>query len=114
MSVKHIKKYYNDIAIQFMEMQEVLREAENNYSQKLVSPEQLENIKKTVEPLKQNYARISYIMYLLNMPAKNKKKNKYAKTYEKFYKSIANGNTLSDIKQENSNAINKIKELANE
>ena len=48
------------------------------------------------------------------MPAKNKKKNKYAKTYEKFYKSIADGNTLSDIKQENSNAINKIKELANE
>ena len=47
MSVKHIKKYYNDIAMQFMEMQEVLREAENNYSQKLVSPEQLENIKKT-------------------------------------------------------------------
>ena len=39
---------------------------------------------------------------------------KYTKTYEKFYNSISDGNTLSDIKQENNNAINKIKELANE
>ena len=53
----------------------------------MVSPEQIENIKKTIQPIKDNYMTMSYVAHLLNIPNRKRKKATYEKqNYNKLSK----------------------------
>ena len=106
MSVKHIKAYYGKIAQDYISMKEELKDMENELNDGMVSPEMVEQMKKTIEPLHQNYMRWSYVMFLLNQPNKKSKEAKYKKQNEELIKKFAN---TKDEHQENEEAINKIK-----
>ena len=45
----------------------------------MVSPETIENCKKTIEPIKESYFSAAYLKYLLDKPAKKKKQTRYDK-----------------------------------
>lgn len=108
MSKRHVDEYFNTIANQYHEMLESLKEIEEECSKGLMDPDRLEQIKAMIIPLKDNYMRISYIMFLLNQPNKEKKIKKYEEQNKKLLSKIPKKDRLEGIKEENNNIINNI------
>lgn len=73
MSKRHVVDYFNKVADQYKEMLNELKDFEKECSNSLVEPEIFDNYKKIIEPLKNNYMTWSYVMYLLNLPNREKK-----------------------------------------
>lgn len=113
MAVKDINNYYNDILSQYLEMKEALKSLEEKATDESSAAlnSQIEMIRKEVDIIKTNYERIAYIIYLLNMPNKKSKKNRYAKSEQKKLNSLDKNNILSGIKEENSKALNYLNNL---
>ena len=109
MSVKHIKKYFDQIANDYTEMLDVIHELEEAVSENIISQEKLDETVKSVEKLKENYMRWSYMMYLLNMPNKKDKKKVYEKRMEKVLKSIPKKDRVDSVLLENKDCINQFK-----
>ena len=111
--VRDVQQYYKQVTNQYILMKSELQDMEDLCKEKMVSPEQIENMKKMVEPIKLNYETLSYFMFLLNRPAKKKK----IPTYEKQNKKIleaSNNRKSQDIINENQEALNNIKNLKEE
>ena len=73
MSKRHVEDYFNKVADQYKEMLNELKDFEKECSDGLVEPEIFDNYKKIIEPLKNNYMTWSYVMYLLDLPNREKK-----------------------------------------
>lgn len=108
MSKRHVDEYFEVVANQYHEMLESLHDMEEECTKGLLDPDRLEQIKKLIEPLKQNYMRISYIMFLLNKPNKEKKIKRYEEQQKKFLNNIPKEDRLEGIKEENQNTIDNI------
>lgn len=107
MSKKDVNTYFNKICEDYHELIETLHEMEEEASKGLLSPEKLQQMKDYIEPIKINWQRISYIMYLLNKPQKKMKVNRYKNQNQKL---IHENSTLDDVHKENYDYINKIKQ----
>ena len=110
MSVKDVKRYYDVITEQYFEMVNDLKDFEEAVSNNIIEPERLEEIKKNIEPIKVNYQRISYIMYLLNIPTKKSKYKKYERQNKKLLKMIGEENTQEAIDKDNKSTLDKIRD----
>lgn len=73
MAKRHVVDYFNKVADQYHEMLNELKDFESECNNGLVEPEQFEQFKKILEPIKNNYMMWSYAMYLLNLPNREKK-----------------------------------------
>ena len=76
MAKKDVDRYYDELGKEYSELLDSLRDMEEAASNNLVSPEKLDEMQKLVDVVKNNYMRISYIMYLLNLPNRKSKKKK--------------------------------------
>lgn len=108
MSKKHVDEYFNVVANQYTDMLEALKDMEEECTKGLLDPDRLEQMKKLIEPLKQNYMRISYIMFLLNKPNRTKKEKRYIDQQNKFLNSIPEKDKLEGIKEENKKIVDSI------
>ena len=108
MSKRHVDEYFNTIADQYHEMLQALHEIEEECSKGLMDPDRLEQIKTLIEPLKENYMRISYIMFLLNKPNREKKVKKYEEQNKRLLSKIPKEDRLENIKAENQKTIDNI------
>lgn len=110
MSKKDVEKYYNQITADYTEMIENLKEMEELAAQKIINPDKIEELKAAVEPLKNNYMTISWIMFLLNQPNKKEKIARYKKTEEKKVLTIDPNRTkdLDGLHKENKKVIETI------
>lgn len=108
MSKKHVDEYFNVIANQYHEMLESLKEIEEECNKGLMDPDRLEQIKTMITPLKENYMRISYIMFLLNQPNREKKVKKYQEQNKKLLNNIPKKDRLEGIQEENKKTIENI------
>ena len=99
-------------------MQESLAEMQEAANEGFATPEMLDNVKAMVKPLMDNYMTLSYVKYLLDIPAKKQKLPRYKEMNRKFLKNIpheytdighyqANGKVLSDLRKE-SKTITKV------
>lgn len=98
MSVKHIKKYYNDIQKMYFELVSDLKEMESELKAGTCTEEELNNLLLPVKGIEENYKRLSYIMYLLYQPNRDSKKDKYNKANKEIYK-FFNENDLTKEKE---------------
>jgi len=91
-------------------MIENLKEMEELAAQKIVNPDKIEELKAAVEPLKNNYMTISWIMFLLNQPNKKEKIARYKKAEEKKVLAIDPNKTkdLNGLHKENKKVIETI------
>ena len=89
----------------YTEMIDALHDMEKEASEGLVAPEKLDQLKNMVEPIKNNYMRISYIMYLLNLPNRESKV-KERKKHEKI--GFVENVKLSGVHNENKEYIDKL------
>lgn len=104
MAKKDVDNYFKQICDDYKDMLDALHDMEEEASKNLISPEQLEVTKSQVDVIKNNYMRISYIMYLLNRPNNKKKTSRYDKNFS-FEKQA----TLDGIREENNKTLDNIK-----
>ena len=79
MARRHVIKYYNEVQDQYIEMLHQADEFEKALKGGFITQEQITQYKDIVAKLKENYERLSYIMFLLNMPNKKSKEARYKK-----------------------------------
>jgi DNA repair exonuclease SbcCD ATPase subunit len=110
MAVKAVKKYYDQMCEQYHEMMENIKDLEQECQSGLVEPERIERLKEQVAPLKQNYERWAYIMFLLNEPQRKSKQPKYRKTNQKLINTLSKSNTVEATIHENEAVLKSFKE----
>ena len=111
MAVKHVKEYYEQVCDQYVMMNEELRDFQKEVENGLVEPERLDNLKKMIEPLKNNYMTLSWIMYLLNQPNRDSKERAYQKRNKKFIESLDKNFNKEAIMKQNDEVIKSIGEV---
>jgi molecular chaperone GrpE (heat shock protein) len=111
MAVRHIKEYYEQVCEQYVQMNEELRDFQKEVENGLVEPERIENLKKMIEPLKNNYMTLSWIMYLLNQPNRDSKERAYQKRNKKFIESLDKNFDKESIMKQNDEVIKSIGEV---
>ena len=77
MAVKDVKNYYYTMLNQYLEMKADLADFEQAFADGFITEEQLEAVKEDIAKIEANYDRLTYIMYLLEMPNRSSKKQAY-------------------------------------
>ena len=77
MAVRDIKEYYLKMQAQYYEMRGDLQDYEQAVRDGHISEEQLESVKEHIATIQDNYERLRYIMYLLELPNKKHKQKSY-------------------------------------
>ena len=118
MSYKHVKDYYVQVEQQYMEALSDTADYKQAFEDGYLSQEQLEQAEDLLFALKQNYARLSYIMYLFNKPNKPNKALKYEKQFSYLNEWLkARNATKKSVLEENENVlvnyVKYIKDLQN-
>lgn len=111
MSVRDVKEYYLSVVRDYKDMLQELQDFEIELQHDLVSPEKIEDLKQLIEPIKNNYQTLSYIIYLLNKPQRNDKvkQAKYAKQHKKDISFIDPKFTKDGILKQNQDTLSKIR-----
>lgn len=109
MSVKDVMNYYAQVCADYREMEDNIKDFEEAVSKEIFPPERVEEYKKSIEPFKVNYERLSYIVYLLNRPVRKEKIAGYAKRNQKLLKSLDPNNSLEAQTKENREVVEKTK-----
>ena len=120
MALAHVKGYYLDQEKQYLELLSYVSKVEEEYKAGNISEEVFKEFEHDLEVCKNNYLRISYIMYLFNIPSdkykkkfKNKKTcNEDTKLFEEGYQNL-NVNELA-VKNENEYVLKHIKKIIKE
>ena len=110
MSVKTVNKYYKQISEQYAEMVQDIKDLEVEAANGLVEPERIERLKEQIAPIKLNYERWSYMMFLLHQPNKKEKLHKYQKQNKKLLASLSASNSIEAVIAENNEALKHVGE----
>ncbi len=110
MAVKHVREYYERMVSDYTEMKRVLEEMEKLSEEKAsIALNNIEQIREQVKVLEANYNRLSYIMFLLNQPNKEKKKSKYFKQEKKKLNKIPINDRKEAVIDENTKVLETLK-----
>lgn len=110
MAVKHVEQHYSQITAQYQEMLENIKDFEAEVEKGLVEPERIERLKDQIAPIKENYERWSYMMFLLHQPQRKEKQPRYKRQQQKLLKTISPKNTIEGVYAENEEALTHIGE----
>lgn len=113
MAVKDVRAYYEEVANQYHEMTDELKDFTELAQNNMFPPEKLEQVEKIIQPLKNNYEMLSYIIFLLNKPTRKKKAKKYEKCQNGIIKNIEKCHTRDGVIETNKNVINELCEKSN-
>lgn len=105
MAVKHVVEYYEQICDQYKQLNDELKDFQKMVEEGIVEPERIDNLKKIIEPLKNNYMTISWIMFLLNKPQRESKEKAYQKRMRKFTEELDKRFNSDGIKDENDKVL---------
>ena len=107
MARKHFDEYYDKICSQFRELQTVLEDLSSEVTNGMIEPERLEQLKKTIEPVENNYRTLGYIKYLLDKPTRKQKEKRYSDMNKQLL-AQSKGRTQEDIVNENQSIIDNL------
>lgn len=105
MSKRDVDSYYKEVCEQYNQMIEEIHDFEKECEQGLIEPERLDKIKENIQPLKNNYMTLSYIMYLLNQPVRKSKKKAYERRSDALLKFIDNNCTKDGVLKQNKKVL---------
>ena len=77
MAIRDVKDYYFKMVAQYLEMKADLADFEQALKDGFITEDQMQAAFDEVNKVQQNYERLSYIMYLLNLPNRKSKQKKY-------------------------------------
>lgn len=107
MARKDFDQYYNQICEQYFELQDMLKEISQEVSEGIVEPERIEQLKKTIQPIENNYRTLGYIKYLLDKPTRKQKQKMYKKMNQKLLKQCE-GKTQEDLVKEGQSILSNL------
>ena len=109
MSVKHVKEYFDQVANQYSEMLNELRDFEKEAQEGLIEPERLDKIKENMQPLINNYQTLSWIMFLLNQPNKKEKVKKYERQNKTLLNTLKKEFSREGVINTNEEVLSRLK-----
>lgn len=109
MSIKHVNKYYDQICDQYQEMLENLKDLSTEAEKGFVEPERVTRLEQQIAPIKQNYERWTYMMFLLRQPNRESKIPRYEQQNKKLLSSLSKDNSLSTVLRENNQVLTEMK-----
>ena len=118
MAVKDVKEYYFKLIAQKAELEADLADFEEALKNGFITEEQMQAAKDELIPYQINLDRLTYIMYLLELPNKKAKKAKFARQNKKILNELEKRNAdEQSVISENKSALDafrkEVKELLN-
>ena len=118
MAVKDVKEYYVKLIAQKAELEADLADFEEALKNGFITEEQMQAAKDELIPYQINLDRLTYIMYLLELPNRKAKKAKFAKQNKKILDELGKRNAdEQSVISENKSALDtfrkEVKELLN-
>lgn len=111
MSRRDVIKYYNDCQSQYFELLRDSKDFDDAVKAGLIDQSQYEQAQTMLNTVKNNYERLSYIIFLLNSPNKSKKKAKYNKQHKNIVDFFDDVKASQEyIKLENDEALTKFRQ----
>ena len=106
MAIKDVRRYYYTMLSQYLEEKQNLADFEEALKEGLITEDQMQEAMDTVTELEQNYHRLTYIMYLLDMPKRKDKQDAYVRQYKNILDELCRlGADMKSIKENNSDAL---------
>jgi hypothetical protein len=106
MAVKDVRQYFYTMLSQYLEEKQNLADFEEALKEGNITQDQMQEAIDNVASLENNYYRLVYIMYLLDMPNRKDKKANYTKQYKPVVDELQRlGADINSIKEENSDAL---------
>lgn len=109
MAKKDIEEYYQQVCKDYTEMLSTLTDMEDAFNQNMVSEEQLNQVKKMIEPLKNNYMTLSWVMYLLYKPQRKERAKMFDRQMTKFKSDKDLNRDKDHVLAENQEVLKKMK-----
>ena len=118
MAVKDVKEYYVKLIAQKAELEADLADFEEALKNGFITEEQMQAAKDELVPYQINLDRLTYIMYLLELPNRKAKKAKFAKQNKKILNELEKRNAdEQSVISENKSALDafrkEVKKLLN-
>lgn len=110
MSKKQFEKYLDEVSAQYHEMNEDLRDMEKLVADNMMPPEFLDKLKIMIAPVKDNWLKLNYVKFLLDMPNKKEKVSKYKNQNKKI---LENAITKEEVLKQNKAILESLKNLPN-
>ena len=109
MAKRDVYKYYTQCTQQMVNLQNSLKALKESLGDKEVDRDKLEYLSNTIELMRANCDRLSYIMYLLNQPSIGIFRKRYDQVNENLFKRLKELKvTKEDILLENSNILDEV------
>lgn len=106
MAVKDVRDYYFTMQAQILEMKADLADFEEALRNGFITEDKMQAAIDEVAALQLNYDRLTYIMYLLEMPNRKSKKAKYNKANKKLVEEFKNRKAdIDSVVDENKSAL---------
>lgn len=110
MALIDFKRYMFQVEAQYVEMKEDLKDFEQALKDGYITEDKLVSVKEDVERLEQNYKRLLYAAFLLEIPKRNSKKAKHKNansTLINYFEKL--GASESAVINENKSLMTKIR-----
>ena len=106
MAIKDVKNYFLTMLSQYIEEKQNLTDFEEALKAGNITEDQITEAMEVVAGLEENYHRLAYIMFLLEMPNRKSKKDCYIKQHKVILDELTRlGADIESIKEENSDAL---------
>ena len=106
MAIKDVRNYYYTMLAQYLEEKQNLEDFADALKNGKITEEQMQEAMAIVADLETNYHRLSYIMYLLDMPNRPDKKPGYTRQQKVILEALkAKGADIDSVKLENMEAL---------
>lgn len=111
MAIRDVKHYYYTMQNQYLLMKADLKDFEEGLKNGYITEDQLNGFQEDITRVEQNFHRLGYIMFLLEQPNKDSKKDGYIKQNKKLTTYFEDkGATIEKVVDENFSAIQHIRE----
>lgn len=107
MARKDFDEYLTQVTNQYRSLQEALKEMSEEVENNMMSPEQLNQLKATIAPVKTSFDTLNYIRYLLDKPKRKAKESRYNKQNKRVL-AASKGITKDEVIRKNDNILNSL------
>ena len=106
MAVRDVKEYYFKMLAQYVEMKNDLADFEQALKDGFITEDQMQAAIEEVNALQLNYDRLTYIMYLLELPNRRSKHERHNKANKKLVEALKEKRAdIASVELENKSAL---------
>jgi iron uptake system EfeUOB component EfeO/EfeM len=115
MALKQVKNYYLQVQEQYLEMVNDAKDFDEAIKKGLIDQAQYDQAQTLLNRVKENYERLSYIIYLFYQPNRDKKVAKFNNQHKELVKHFNSaGSSKESILEENSDMLKQFKQIVRE